>query len=95
MVGESRGGTKWSVIRINSGEEPPLFVLVLIVCVELLRAERPIGGRLSIALGMVVGFGCLLKLSVAIGVGMIDALDTAETVMERADEAMYARKAAA
>jgi hypothetical protein len=26
---------------------------------------------------------------------MIDALDTAETVMERADEAMYLRKAAA
>ena len=36
-----------------------------------------------------------LPLSVAIGVGMIDALDTAETVMERADEAMYRRKAAA
>jgi diguanylate cyclase (GGDEF)-like protein len=36
-----------------------------------------------------------LPLSVAIGVGMIDALDTAEAVMERADEAMYARKAAA
>ncbi|MFL6753535.1 MAG: GGDEF domain-containing protein [Sphingomicrobium sp.] len=36
-----------------------------------------------------------LPLGVAIGVGMIDALDTAEAVMERADEAMYARKAAA
>lgn len=36
-----------------------------------------------------------LPLSVAIGVGMIDALDTAEAVMERADEAMYRRKAAA
>jgi diguanylate cyclase (GGDEF)-like protein len=36
-----------------------------------------------------------LPLSVAIGVGMIDALDTAEAVMDRADEAMYARKAAA
>jgi len=36
-----------------------------------------------------------MPLSVAIGVGMIDALDTAEVVMERADEAMYARKAAA
>jgi len=36
-----------------------------------------------------------LPLSVAIGVGMIDAFDTAEKVMERADEAMYARKAAA
>ena len=36
-----------------------------------------------------------MPLSVAIGVGMIDALDTAETVMERADEAMYRRKAAA
>ena len=36
-----------------------------------------------------------MPLSVAIGVGMIDALDTAEAVMERADEAMYARKAAA
>jgi diguanylate cyclase (GGDEF)-like protein len=39
--------------------------------------------------------GEVLPLSVAIGVGMIDALDTAEAVMERADEAMYARKAAA
>jgi diguanylate cyclase (GGDEF)-like protein len=36
-----------------------------------------------------------LPLSVAIGVGMIDALDTPETIMERADEAMYRRKAAA
>ena len=36
-----------------------------------------------------------MPLSVAIGVGMIDALDTAEAVMERADEAMYLRKAAA
>src|SRR3954453_2760089 len=39
--------------------------------------------------------GEVLPLSVAIGVGMIDALDTAEAVMERADEAMYRRKAAA
>jgi diguanylate cyclase (GGDEF)-like protein len=39
--------------------------------------------------------GEVLPLSVAIGVGMIDALDTAEAVMERADEAMYLRKAAA
>jgi diguanylate cyclase (GGDEF)-like protein len=39
--------------------------------------------------------GEALPLGVAIGVGMIDALDTAEAVMERADEAMYARKAAA
>ena len=39
--------------------------------------------------------GEALPLSVAIGVGMIDALDTAEAVMERADEAMYLRKAAA
>jgi len=39
--------------------------------------------------------GEALPLSVAIGVGMIDSLDTAETVMERADEAMYRRKAAA
>ena len=39
--------------------------------------------------------GEALPLSVAIGVGMIDALDTAEEVMQRADEAMYARKAAA
>ena len=36
-----------------------------------------------------------LPLGVAIGVGMIDPLDTAEAVMDRADEAMYARKAAA
>src|SRR5436305_628824 len=33
--------------------------------------------------------GDALPLSVAIGVGMIDSLDTAEAVMERADEAMY------
>ena len=39
--------------------------------------------------------GEALPLSVAIGVGMIDSLDTAEAVMERADEAMYLRKAAA
>ena len=39
--------------------------------------------------------GDALPLSVAIGVGVIDALDTAEAVMERADEAMYLRKAAA
>ncbi|MGN6057364.1 MAG: GGDEF domain-containing protein [Sphingomicrobium sp.] len=36
-----------------------------------------------------------LPLSVAIGVGLIDANDTAETVMARADEEMYRRKAAA
>jgi diguanylate cyclase (GGDEF)-like protein len=39
--------------------------------------------------------GEALPLSVAIGVGMIDALDTAAEVMQRADEAMYLRKAAA
>jgi diguanylate cyclase (GGDEF)-like protein len=39
--------------------------------------------------------GKSLPLSVAIGVGMIDAQDTAETVMARADEQMYLRKAAA
>jgi diguanylate cyclase (GGDEF)-like protein len=39
--------------------------------------------------------GEALPLSVAIGVGMIDALDTPDAVMERADEAMYRRKAAA
>jgi diguanylate cyclase (GGDEF)-like protein len=36
-----------------------------------------------------------LPLSVAIGVGMIDDSDTPETVMARADEEMYRRKAAA
>ena len=36
-----------------------------------------------------------LPLSVAIGVGMIDALDNPEAIMARADEAMYRRKAAA
>ena len=39
--------------------------------------------------------GETLPLSVAIGVGMIDALDTPDAIMERADEAMYRRKAAA
>ena len=36
-----------------------------------------------------------LPLSVAIGVGLIDASDTAETLMARADQEMYRRKAAA
>jgi diguanylate cyclase (GGDEF)-like protein len=36
-----------------------------------------------------------LPLSVAIGVGLIEPNDTAETVMARADEEMYRRKAAA
>jgi diguanylate cyclase (GGDEF)-like protein len=36
-----------------------------------------------------------LPLSVAIGVGLIDASDSAETVMARADQEMYRRKAAA
>jgi diguanylate cyclase (GGDEF)-like protein len=36
-----------------------------------------------------------LPLSVAIGVGMIDSLDTPDAIMDRADEAMYRRKAAA
>lgn len=39
--------------------------------------------------------GEALPLSVAIGVGMIGASDTAESVMDRADEEMYRRKAAA
>jgi diguanylate cyclase (GGDEF)-like protein len=39
--------------------------------------------------------GALLPLSVAIGIGMVDVDDTAETVMARADEAMYEEKAAA
>lgn len=39
--------------------------------------------------------GDALPLSVAIGVGMIDASDTPEAVMSRADEEMYRRKAAA
>ena len=39
--------------------------------------------------------GDSLPLSVAIGVGMIDAQDNAEDVMARADEQMYRRKAAA
>ena len=39
--------------------------------------------------------GEALPLSVAIGVGMIDASDTRRAVMARADEEMYRRKAAA
>jgi diguanylate cyclase (GGDEF)-like protein len=39
--------------------------------------------------------GEALPLSVAIGVGMIGASDTAEAVMDRADEEMYRRKVAA
>ncbi len=39
--------------------------------------------------------GDSLPLSVAIGVGMIDAHDNADEVMARADEQMYRRKAAA
>jgi diguanylate cyclase (GGDEF)-like protein len=43
----------------------------------------------------VVHEGFSLPMSVAIGVGMIEATDTAESVMHRADEEMYRRKAAA
>lgn len=43
----------------------------------------------------VVHEGFSLPMSVAIGVGIIDATDTAEFVMARADEEMYRRKAAA
>lgn len=39
--------------------------------------------------------GDVLPLSVAIGVGLIDGDDTPESVMARADEEMYRRKAAA
>jgi diguanylate cyclase (GGDEF)-like protein len=39
--------------------------------------------------------GDSLPLSVAIGVGVIDANDTAEAIMARADEEMYRRKVAA
>jgi diguanylate cyclase (GGDEF)-like protein len=39
--------------------------------------------------------GDALPLSVAIGVGVISGEDTVESVMARADEAMYRRKAAA
>jgi diguanylate cyclase (GGDEF)-like protein len=39
--------------------------------------------------------GEALPLGVAVGVGMIGTHDTAEAIMDRADEAMYARKAAA
>lgn len=39
--------------------------------------------------------GDVLPLSVAIGVGMIDGGETPDTVMARADEEMYRRKAAA
>ena len=39
--------------------------------------------------------GDSLPLSVAIGVGLIDGQDGPETVMARADEEMYRRKAAA
>jgi diguanylate cyclase (GGDEF)-like protein len=39
--------------------------------------------------------GDSLPLSVAIGVGMIDANDSADEIMARADEQMYRRKAAA
>lgn len=43
----------------------------------------------------VVHEGFSLPMSVAIGVGIIDATDTAKSVMARADEEMYRRKAAA
>jgi PleD family two-component response regulator len=39
--------------------------------------------------------GDVLPLSVAIGVGMIGPEDEPETIMARADEEMYRRKAAA
>lgn len=49
----------------------------------------------TIAACEVMEKGDPLPLGVAIGVGMIEASDTAETVMARADAAMYRRKAAA
>jgi diguanylate cyclase (GGDEF)-like protein len=60
-------------------------------------AAHETAGRLieQISACEVMHDGEVLPLSVAIGVGMIDSLDTAEAVMERADEAMYRRKAAA
>jgi diguanylate cyclase (GGDEF)-like protein len=75
------GGDEFGILLENSDE----------------AAAHETAGRLieQISACEVIHDGEALPLSVAIGVGMIDALDTAEAVMERADEAMYRRKAAA
>jgi diguanylate cyclase (GGDEF)-like protein len=75
------GGDEFGILLENSDE----------------AAAHETAGRLidQISSCEVLHDGEELPLSVAIGVGMIDALDTAEAVMERADEAMYRRKAAA
>lgn len=75
------GGDEFGILLENSDE----------------KAAHETAARLieQIAACQVLHDGEELPLSVAIGVGMIDSFDTPEAVMERADEAMYRRKAAA
>jgi diguanylate cyclase (GGDEF)-like protein len=69
---------------------------ILLECAEE-QAAHETAARLidQIAACEVIHEGFSLPMSVAIGVGMIEATDTAELVMSRADEEMYRRKAAA
>ena len=69
---------------------------ILLECAEEQSAHETAARLIDqIAACEVIHEGFSLPMSVAIGVGMIEATDTAELVMSRADEEMYRRKAAA
>ena len=88
----SSGVRKSDVVARIGGDE---FGILLESANE--QTARETAGRLVdlIAASEFMHEGDTLPLSVAIGVGMIDANDTAEAIMARADEEMYRRKAAA
>lgn len=88
----SSGVRKSDVVARIGGDE---FGILLENANE--QTARETAGRLVdlIAASEFMHEGDTLPLSVAIGVGMIDANDTAEAIMARADEEMYRRKAAA
>ena len=88
----SSGVRKSDVVARIGGDE---FGILLENADE--KVARETAARLVdlIAACEVVHEGFSLPMSVAIGVGMIEATDTAESVMHRADEEMYRRKAAA
>ena len=88
----SRGVRKSDVVARIGGDE---FGILLESADEAIAHET--AGRLidMIANCELMHEGDELPLSVAIGVGLIQATDTAATVMARADEEMYRRKAAA
>ena len=88
----SSGVRKSDVVARIGGDE---FGILLESANE--QTARETAGRLVdlIAASEFMHEGETLPLSVAIGVGMIDANDTAEAIRARADEEMYRRKAAA